>query len=235
VNKHELELDWCSHEAAKYAVEHWHYSKSLPTPPLVKIGVWEYGVYIGCVLFGRGANNNVGKPYGLKQTEVCELVRVALNDHKTPVTKIVSIALLMLCKQNKMRLCVSYADPEQGHHGGIYQGGNWIYAGTTSPDRYYITQDGKRVHSRMVCERGYKLVYGTRRKVPKPGECKEKITTSGKHRYLMPLDNEIRQRILKLSKPYPKRASSETNDTSGDQPEKGGATPTDALHSEVGD
>ena len=28
-----LKLDWCDYKAAKYAVEHWHYSKSLPTPP----------------------------------------------------------------------------------------------------------------------------------------------------------------------------------------------------------
>ena len=28
-SKPTLKLDWCSHEAAKYAVEHWHYSKRI--------------------------------------------------------------------------------------------------------------------------------------------------------------------------------------------------------------
>ena len=78
----ELVVDWCSYEAAKYAVMHWHYSKTMPTHPIIKIGVWEDGEFVGCVLFSRGANNNLGRPYGLKITEVCELTRVALSQHK---------------------------------------------------------------------------------------------------------------------------------------------------------
>ena len=56
-----------------------------------------------------------------------------------------------------------------------------------------------------------------------------------KHKYLMPLDNEMRKRILPLAKPYPKRASSETIDTPGFHPGKGGVTPTDALHFQGGE
>jgi hypothetical protein len=235
MSKADLRIDWATHEAAKYACEHWHYSKSIPTPPLLYIGAWELGKFIGVVLFGRGANNNLGKPYGLDQTECCELVRIALTNHKAQVTRITAQAIGFL-KRNaaSMRLIISYADPMQGHHGGIYQGGNWIYTGKTSPDRYYITHDGKRVHSRMVCESGFKRVYGQKRKVLTPKECKEKHTTEGKHRYLMPLDAEMKAAILPLSKPYPRRASSETSDTASVQLEKGGATPTDALHSNGG-
>lgn len=29
-----LRLDWRSYQATKYACENWHYSKSIPTPPL---------------------------------------------------------------------------------------------------------------------------------------------------------------------------------------------------------
>ena len=32
------------------------------------------------------------------------------------------------------------------------------------------------------------------------------VKGSSKHRYLMPLDDEMRKRILPLAKPYPKRA-----------------------------
>jgi hypothetical protein len=31
-----LKLDWCSHEAAKYACENWHYSKCVPNQKTVK-------------------------------------------------------------------------------------------------------------------------------------------------------------------------------------------------------
>lgn len=130
-----LRLDWCSHEAAKYAVEHWHYSKSLPTPPLVKIGVWEDEKFIGCVMFSRGSNNNMLKPYSLSVTEGCELTRVALTTHKAPVSRIVSIALRMVRKEMcGLRLVVSYADPNKGHAGSIYQAGGWVYVGQTDGD-----------------------------------------------------------------------------------------------------
>jgi hypothetical protein len=54
-----------------------------------------------------------------------------------------------------------------------------------------------------------------------------------KHKYLMPLDTETRQKILALAKPYPKRAGSETTDTAGFQPAEGGSIPTPALHSQA--
>ena len=134
----ELRLDWCGHDAAKYAVEHWHYSECLPAGKIVKVGVWEDSVFIGCVLFSRGANNNLGSPYNLKQIEVAELTRVALNKHTAPVTRIVSIALRFLRLNSPgLRLIISYADPLKGHHGGIYQGGGWIYCGA-SPRTHFL-------------------------------------------------------------------------------------------------
>jgi hypothetical protein len=212
-----LKIDWATHEAAKYAVENWHYSESMPAGKLVKVGAWENGKFIGVVLFGRGANNNIGKPYKLDQTAACELVRIALTKHITPVSKIAAIAMRFL-KANSpgLRLIISYADPLQGHHGGIYQSGNWIYCGRSSPQPAVMYQ-GKVMHKRTAQEKFGSI------------EGMKKSPVTSKHKYLMPLDNEMRKQILPLAKPYPKRASSETSDTSGVQPEKGGATPTDAL------
>ena len=42
----DLKVDWCSYEAAKYAVMHWHYSKTMPAGKTVKLGVWENGRFI---------------------------------------------------------------------------------------------------------------------------------------------------------------------------------------------
>jgi hypothetical protein len=58
------------------------------------------------------------------------------------------------------------------------------------------------------------------------------IKGSSKHRYLMPLDDAMRKQIAPLAKPYPKRqscVSSIGSDATGDQPEEGGAAPTDTL------
>ncbi len=42
-----LHLDFCSHEAAKYAVMRWHYSRRMPKSKLVRIGVWEDEKFVG--------------------------------------------------------------------------------------------------------------------------------------------------------------------------------------------
>jgi hypothetical protein len=197
-----LKLDWCSFEAAKYAVLKWHYSQAMPSGKLTKIGVWEHDKFIGCVLFGRGANNTLGAPYGLSQTECCELVRIALTKHETPVTRIVAIAIRMLKKLSPgLRLIVSFADTEQDHHGGIYQGGNWIYTGQSKPADEYVVY-GKRMHGRSM-----RALYGTH-----VGKDFIKIVKgSVKLRYVMPLDDETKARVITLAKPFPKRRSKQAN------------------------
>jgi len=127
VSKANLRIDWATHQAAKYACENWHYSKSVPVPPLVKIGVWEREKFVGVVIFSRGASSNLMSPYGLRQSEGCELTRIALTKHDAPVSRIVRLAIQFLKRNSpELRLIVSFADPQYGHHGGVYQAGNWI-------------------------------------------------------------------------------------------------------------
>jgi hypothetical protein len=194
------------------------------------VGVWESGQYIGCVLFSRGANRHLTRPYGLAITEGCELTRVALNAHQTPVSKIITIALRFLKQQSPgMRLVISFADPAQGHHGGIYQATNWLYTGQTAPAKQYVRSDGKILHARQVSPSGVKKQYGRYRVVPQPDQCRI-VEVPGKHRYLMPLDKETRMRLQNLHQPYPKkRVGSDNGDTTGDQPVEGGSTPTPTL------
>lgn len=225
----ELKLDWCSHEAAKYAVEHWHYSRSLPPPPHVRVGVWESGQFIGCVLFARGANKNLVTPYGLANTEGAELVRVALTQHVTPVSRIMSIACRMMAKANPgLRLIVSFADPFQSHHGGIYQASGWVYVGQSDPSVVYVDKTGREWHPRMVSKSGTKRVFGKMRRVVRIDQCRPE-PRPGKYRYLMPLDDDMRSQIAHLAKPYPKRAGSLASEATSTPGREGGATPTPAL------
>lgn len=227
-----LNLDWCSYEAARYAVERWHYSRAMPTPPLVKIGVWEAGRFIGCVLFGRGATQNLGSPYGLNTLEVCELVRIALREHTTPVSRIVRLALRMLARRSPgLRLVVSFADPAQDHHGGIYQAGNWIYTGRSTDYDQFRTGDGRLWHPRQVSTLGAKRQYGAIRKTPKIADC-VRVRVPGKHRYLMPLDSGMRTQLAPLAKPYPKRPGVPSKDgvAPDDQSGDGGSSSTGTLH-----
>jgi hypothetical protein len=182
-----------SHDAAKFAVETWHYSRILPTGKLVKFGVWENDVFIGCVIFSRGASPNLGTALELDQTEVCELTRVALTKHEAPVSQIVSEALAVLKKTNPgMRAVVSFADPKEGHHGGIYQAGNWVFTGSSNPVTEYFI-DGRWRHTR-----------GAYHHPDRPNAPKRE--SPGKYRYIYPLDKSIRRRVSKNALPYPAKS-----------------------------
>ena len=199
VSKADLRVDWCSQSAARYAVERWHYSKSYPIGKSVNIGVWEKHRFIGAVQFRNGSNNNMGKPYGLDHGEFCELSRVALNRHECSVSRVIALALRFLKRQSPgLRVVLSYADTMQGHHGGIYQATNWIYLGVTDGDTEYFI-DGKWRKARNFRSSDFSKYSGIDyRKLPSR-------KTPGKHRYLMPLDDEMRAKIAPLAKTYPKR------------------------------
>lgn len=192
--KPELKIAYATHEAAKFACENWHYTGKTPVNKLVKIGAWEDGAFIGVVIFGMGASAVVHRQFGVDRFACCELVRVALKDHKTEVSRIIAIALKFLRKSNPgLRVCVSFADPAQGHHGGIYQAGGWVYTGKSADTlEYFFNGDWRHVtdvYKRLPKERVKEL-----RSRKKPG----------KYRYVMPFDDEIRAKLKPL--PYPKRA-----------------------------
>ena len=212
MRKADLKIDWATHAAAKYACENWHYSGCIPKSKLSKVGVWENGAFIGVVIYGCGATPNLGRPYNLAQNECIELVRVALRNHESPVSRIVAIANKWMHKANpNLRLIVSFADTSQGHHGGIYQAGNWIYSGQGNAAKFYMIH-GKLTHPRTLGLAGLvQNIHGAKQRDPNATV----VNVPGKHRYLMPLDAEMRARILPLAKPYPKRDKQAMADTLG--------------------
>jgi len=218
--KPRIRIDWATHEAAKYACVNWHYSKCLPVGKLVKVGAWENDKFIGVVVFGRGANKSLGEPYGCSQLECCELVRIAMTDHITPVSKIMMIAIKFLKSAHKeLKLIVSFADIEKGHHGGIYQATNWIYAGkTNSADEYLY--NGKRWHGRA-----FRKSLGSHLNYLDKGL--EIVKGAQKHRYLMPLNEEMKIKVSKLAQEYPKRIKEQALENPSNLE---GATPINTLH-----
>jgi hypothetical protein len=214
----------CSHEAAKYAVLNWHYSKRMPRNKMVKFGVWENKVFVGSVIYGSSANAFAFAPYGLDQTEGCELLRVAMRKHSSFVTQVIAKSMRQLKQsQASLRLVISFADPEQGHEGKIYQAGNWTYAGMTgSADEYIV--NGVRMHGRAL-----RSTRSTHRLRDLPASNVEewakkaldpnivKASGSSKHRYLYPLDRAMRRQVQRLALPYPSadEGSTVSRDTPG--------------------
>lgn len=198
----DLYLDWCSHKAAKYAAKRWHYSECLPASPTAKIGVWEDGAFIGVVTYSKGANNNMASFIGLDPTEAAELTRVALDDHESPVTQIMSISRKLITRRyDGLKAFVSYADPDQNHTGTIYQADNWIYTGR-SDDYTAPVINGDRLHPKTAYTK-----YGTSSvKKLKNRFGSDKVSSEirpGKLRYVYPLDPDVRDKVKDMRKPYP--------------------------------
>jgi hypothetical protein len=186
----------------------------------VAVGAWEKQKFVGVVVFGHGANPQIGSPYGLTINECVELTRIALRaDHGSPVSRIVKLALKFLAQsQPGIRLVVSYADQSQGHHGGVYQAGNWAYVGSMKgvPSLLYR---GKVWHAKALRTSFPALKHSD--------PAVKKVAAGDKHKYLMPLDADMRAQIAPLAKPYPKRAK----DQAASNPDAlGGETPTRTLH-----
>ena len=194
-----LHIGFCSFTAAQYAVLHWHYSRSMPVSKRVCFGVWEAGAFVGAVVFAWGATPYIGDPFGLPMTQCAELVRVALRQHRTPVSRIVAIAVRLLVKQSPgLRVIVSYADTAEGHHGGIYQAAGWTYLGLTKEVTGFMLA-GRKLHRRAYTGHNYGA---PRLKVPTAAT---KVHLPGKHKYVLPLDAALRAQLEPLRQPYPKR------------------------------
>lgn len=224
-----LKIDWATYEAAEYACKMWHYSKCMPVGKLVKLGVWENDSFIGTVIFGRGAAPKLASSFDLDFTELAELVRVSLKEHLTPVTRIMSLSIKFLKKACPgLRLLVSFADPTQGHHGGIYQGANWIYYGlsdATGGFEYLI--NGKWTTCRSI---GSSVGTRKTKEVENKIHFTDKRKAARKHRYAYPIDKDLIPLLLSRQKPYPKRAVSKDNVAVVDQTTEDGVIPITALH-----
>ncbi len=179
----------------------WHYSKAVPSVSLA-YSVFEEDEFCGVVCFGLGATNNIGKPFGLKNGQAIELVRVALNGKQKSTSKAVAISLKLLKKDAPaVRLIVSYADSEQGHSGTIYQASNWYFIGSSTDTNIFV--NGKRQYRRSLGSR-----YGTNSvsKLKQIGlTVGDVVKTMPKHKYIYPLDKSMIEMCKRLAKPYPKK------------------------------
>ena len=210
-----MRLEIASNKAIKYACMNFHYAKAVPVNTFGYSVFNENNEWCGVVLYGTGANNNLASQYNLKQGNVLELVRMALNGKQESTGKALALSLKLLKKAMPLcKLLISYADKDQNHNGIIYQATNWIYTGTSminKKDASYII-DGKRIHGKTIsdkCKR-FGLVKNVEnaKKVYKAKEVIEYIT-KGKIKYIYPLDKSLLPLCKSLSKPYPKKTISD--------------------------
>jgi hypothetical protein len=212
-----LRLDFCSREAATFAVKAWHYSRALPSGRALYFGVWECGSFIGCVIVSRGACANIGQPFALSQDQIAELTRIALAPgHVAPVSRVLAIVVRLLRRSNPgLELLISYSDQRQGHDGrGVYGACGWTYLGETAREATLWIHD-REVHARTVSSK-----YGTRdltwlRANVDPQA--RRIDCPPKHRWALALSSSMRERLIVLAQPYPTRDRSTDSGARGPQ------------------
>ena len=167
-----------------------HYLRSFPSG-------WTYCYHHqgAVVVFSIPANKNLGTFLFDGVVEVRELARLWAPDGHAPnlLTEAMSHACRALRRDVGCEAVVSFADPNQGHHGGVYQAASWVYTGRSEETRVYITPDGRTLSRRSFHS-------GTTSLVPniKP------VRLEGKHRYVRCLTKASRRLLKRAALPYPK-------------------------------
>lgn len=180
-----------------------HYSRRMPSAITLVYGLVGYAprrTAYACVVFSHATGRHEDVPLW----ELTRLVR--LPDYEGSLTKLVGKALGHVRKERLVNLVVSFADMEEGHHGGIYQACSWIYDGMADE-----RLDGFNINGVFTPARTCNAQYGTSseeglRKKLKGAEVVPHYDR-GKHRYWKALSKEGMQLALSLgfrSRPYPK-------------------------------
>ena len=222
-----MRLETASAKAIKYACMNFHYAKVVPAVCSGYSIFNNSNEWCGVILFNRGAVNSA-KQYDLKNGQLVELIRMALNGKQDSTSKALSLSLILLKKQNpNVKIAVSFADEEQNHKGIIYQATNWFYVGSYKTGEKYVNKvSGDREHPRRITKNGF--VKGFDGKLEKCLRYEDVVKSSGfiKNKYIYPLDKSLVPLCQSLAKPYPKKTNAAIvqGSISGFQSEDGSRT-----------
>lgn len=142
-------------EAAEL-VKKWHYSHRVPSNVQVVATAHEQGGLFGdlgraiaaCYVSIPGSGHY---SIGGKQIETLELTRlVRCDDIEIALTPLISYAMRWTWRLRKGDLVISFADKQQGHHGGIYQAASWCYDGLRDPNAEGVLIDGHFIPMRTI-------------------------------------------------------------------------------------
>ncbi len=133
-------------------IEEHHYSKSINGLMVShSFGMYYKDELIGAMIYGGLAMANAWRKYGESPEDVIELRRLVLVDDtlRNAESYFIGKTLRWLKSNTRIKKVVSYADPNYGHSGIIYQATNFEHVGMTSPGRV-IWWDGKKYHDKAI-------------------------------------------------------------------------------------
>lgn len=135
--------------------------------------------------------------WGRRAIELVRLVRAANLGY--PLTQFIALCLKSLRQTRRYDFVIAYADPSVGHHGGVYQSGNWLYLRRSSRKVVYVAPNGRRQSQRS---------YDQRSRHSSGSSHWTAIKTTPKLTYIYPLTATSRRYWTARSKPYEKPSRS---------------------------
>ena len=200
VSMHEIPFNLAKNIIIKH-----HYSHAFPSAEIC-LGFYVDKKLNAVVIYGKSATSKMADSLPGKYLE---LVRLFSFDWagKNMESYCISQSIKFIKKNYPdVKVLVSFADPEQGHSGTIYQATNWLYCGKSQPDEWYLV-DGEKIHPRSMVAK-----YGTRgeKKLNDMGINFERKKLHGKHRYIYILGssksekNFLKRNLQYEILPYPK-------------------------------
>ncbi|MBI4337455.1 MAG: DNA methyltransferase [Chloroflexi bacterium] len=188
-----------------------HYLHSLPGGTRLAFGVFIGARLVGALTIGCGPSQAHCLVEGATRDDGATLTRLWLSDELPPnsESRVMGVVLRFLKRFTGVKFLVSYADPAQGHLGGIYQATGWLYTGLSEAMPLYDLGDGVARHSRSLAH-----AFGTHsvRHFAAHGIQVRLAPQAAKHRYIYFLDPTWRERLLVPVLPYPKNGEADGRD-----------------------
>lgn len=145
-------VELVSRKEVRDFIEKHHYSHSINgVMASYCFGLYDNLEMVGAMLFGKLGMANTWKKYGSKEEDVLELRRLVCIDDtpKNTESYFIGKCLRWLKQNTEVKTIVSYADPNYGHQGVIYQATNFKNVGNTAKGKVIIW-DGKKYHDKAI-------------------------------------------------------------------------------------
>lgn len=242
-----------SQDAARI-VKSCHYSGMSAINASLHLGVFLDGKCGGAMQFGPSLQKSaiVGLVKDTAWNGFIELNRMAFADWlpRNSESRALGVAMKLIRKSYPhIEWVVSFADGTQCGDGTIYRASGFVLSGIKENSTMHIMPDGtifadvglRASSSKLRTRVGYKLGEPFSKFKNRTGARRVNgfqlryiyfLNPSARERLTVPIlpFSEIQRRGAGMYRGKPKRAGSDTKDTPGFHPGKGGSTPTSALH-----
>ena len=146
-----VEIKLILNSEAKVFVERWHYSKRIPTGKNICYGAFKKGELYAVIVYGIGVNPYQSKFLGVNNVlEIKRMCRVEPADTTMPMSKFISKTSRLVYREFPYDCLIAFADPAQGHEGGVYKASGFTMHGKTNAEWHLIDEAGVIRHRRYA-------------------------------------------------------------------------------------